>query len=246
MKKLVILTLLFPSILLAQDAKDHVREGNRAYKKGDIENAGTQYQKALELDPEYQKATFNLGDALYRQEKFAEAAEQFEIAANRIEDDTERAKAWHNYGNSLLQAQQYDKSVDAYKNALKADPKDDDTRYNLAYAQQMVLQEQEQQKQEQEKDEDKEDEENEDKEKEKQDKEGDPDDENKDKDEQGDKGPKDQDPNENKEQPSDPQRISKEDAERLLNALNNEEKNVQDKVKKKKMKVGTVKVEKDW
>jgi len=246
MKQLMTTFILLPSLLLAQEGKDHIREGNRSYNKGEVEKAGEYYEKALSVDPKDEKAIFNLGDALYRQEKYAEAAEQFEMATAAIENVEERAKAWHNYGNSMLQAGDFQKSVNAFKNALKADPSDDDTRYNLAYAQQKLLQEQQQQKQDQEND-DKEDKEDKDEEKEKsdQDKEND---EQKDDNEDGEPDPKDQDQEDDKNkqpQPSE-QNISKEDAERLLNALNNEEKDVQNKVRKKKMKVGVVKVEKDW
>ena len=240
MKQLMIIFILFPSLLFAQEVKEHIREGNRLYKKGELEKAGEQYQKALSVDPKDEKAVFNLGDALYRQEKYAEAAEQFEMATAAIDDKSERAKAWHNYGNSMLQAQDYGKSVDAYKNALKADPSDDDTRYNLAYAQQMLLQEQQQEKQEEE-NEDKEDKDDKDEEKKEQDKENDEDDD-------GEQDPKDQDPKDDSDKQPKPseQNISREDAERLLNALNNEEKDVQDKVRRKQMKVGTAKIEKDW
>lgn len=250
MKKLLTIALLLPSLLFAQDAKKYLRDGNSSYKDGKMDKAGESYLRALEVAPENEKAIFNMGDALYRQEKYAEAAQQFEMATNKISDDTERAAAWHNYGNSMLQAEDYGKSVEAYKNALKANPSDEDTRYNLAYANQK-LQEQQQQQQQDEENKDEENEEKDenqdgDKDKEQQDKENENKENEENKDQEGDQQKdqeKDQDP---KEQPADPQRLSKEEAERMLNALNNQEKDVQDKVKKKKMKVGVVKVDKDW
>ena len=238
MKKLIVILLLLPSILLAQDAKKYLREGNTSYKDGNMENAGEHYQKALDAAPENKKAIFNMGDALYRQEKFAEAAQQFEMATSKIEDASERAAAWHNYGNSMIQSQEFGKGVDAYKKALMANPKDEDTRYNLAYAQQKLVEQQQQEKQD--KDDENEDKKDGDEKEDQEKKDGD-------KDKDGDQEKKDpQDNNEPKDEPGDPQQLSKQDAERLLNALNNEEKKVQDKVKKKQMKVTTVKVEKDW
>lgn len=241
------IALFLPSLLLAQDVKKHLRSGNSAYQEGNMEQAKKSYSKALEIAPDNEKALFNNGDALYRQEKFAEAAQHFEMATAKIENPIERASAWHNYGNAMLQAQDYGKSVQAYKNALKANPNDEDTRYNLAYAQQKLKQQQEQQQEDQENKDQENQEEKENEEKNEGENDQENKDQNKEQNEQGDQqDQKDQQNQQDQQQPADPQRLSKEEAERMLNALNNQEKNVQDKVKKKKMKVGVLKVEKDW
>ncbi|MCK4747177.1 MAG: tetratricopeptide repeat protein, partial [Bacteroidales bacterium] len=126
------------------------------------------------------------------------------------------AHVWHNIGNSLLESQQFAQSIEAYKNSLRLNPGDQDTKYNLAYAKKK-LQEQEQQQQEQQ---------NQEQDQEKQE--------------------QDQDQQQQEQQPPRPQEISKEDAERMLNAIQQQEKDVKEKVDKKKAAVAKVKTDKDW
>jgi tetratricopeptide (TPR) repeat protein len=179
--------------------------------------------KSLEKNRESKAAQFNLGDALYKQEKYEDALRQFEGAAsNKNLSKTAQANAYHNLGNSYLKAQKFPESVDAFKNALKLNPKDNDTRYNLAYAQAMLQkQKQQQQQQNQNKDQQKQDQQQQQEKKEQQ------------KQEQ-----------EQKQAQQQKQEISKQDAEKILQALNDDEKNTQKKLIKKE--ATRIRVEKQW
>ncbi len=229
--------------LFGQEEKFLLKEGNEAYEKGEFEKADQLYNRALELTPEMLEAEFNKADVLYQQEKYAEAIEKLKTVAETAENSDLRAKSYHNIGNSFLEAQQYDKAAVAYKNALKLNPSDDETRYNLAYALSKLQQQQQQQQQNKNQDKNKDKDKNKDQDK-NQDKNKDQDkDQNQDKDQQNDKG--DQNDDKDQQQPQ-PDQLSKEDAERMLNALNNDEKEIQQKMKKKKGKSANSKIEKDW
>ncbi len=233
---LFVLGLALPLLSSAQSEKKHLKNGNEAYKKNDFVTAEKEYGKAIGKNKDSYKGAFNLGDAYYKQGKYEEAANQFQLLTHRATSKDTLAKAFHNLGNSLLKSKKYQESVDAYKNALKNNPNDSDTRYNLAYAQQYLKQQQEQQKKEQEK---KDKEKKEDKNKEK--------DKDKEKKEKEEKKKEKEEKEKNKDKPEDQKnKISKEDAQRLLDALQNDEKNLQDKMKKGKMQGTKVEIEKDW
>jgi len=141
---LIFLSLAFQ--LKAQPGRGDIRQGNRYFKNEKFDNAELAYRKALEEKKVNKLAEFNLGDALYRQKKYEEAGHQFEAAASNEIVKTNSAKAYHNLGNSLLQAGKIEESINAYKDALRRNPGDLDTKYNLCYAQHMKKQ-QDQQKQ---------------------------------------------------------------------------------------------------
>lgn len=223
------LCMLLPIMVYSQSEKKHIYDGNKSYDSKKYSEAEKNYRQALIKDKDSYKAAFNLGDAYYKQEKYDEAAEQFQLLTHKATSKDTLAKAYHNLGNALVKTKKYKESVDAYKNALKNNPTDEDTRYNLAYAQQMLKQEEqknkdkenkEDKKEEDKKEEDKKNNEN----KDKQDKKDD----NKDKQEQ----PKNQ--------------ISKEDAQRLLDALQNDERKLQENKKAQKVKGQKVEIDKDW
>ncbi len=230
---MLVLCLSFPFSNYAQSEKKHIKDGNEAYKKSDYTTAEKEYNKALGKNKDSYKGSFNLGDAYYKQGKYEEAANQFQLLTHHATSKDTLAKAFHNLGNSLLKSKKYQESVDAYKNALKNNPNDADTRYNLAYAQQYLKQQQEQQKKEEEKKEKEKKEEKKDKkEKEKEEKE---------------KEKKEKEEKEKNDKPEEQKnKISKEDAQRLLDALQNDEKNLQDKMKKIKAKGTKAEIEKDW
>lgn len=226
----------------AQDDHVLIREGNKNYEKGKYSEAEQSYQRSLQKKNDSYKGTFNLGDAYYKQGKYKEAINQFQMLSNKKTSSDTLARAYHNLGNSYLKnylsqpkmiandSMNSDKesmlsnSVEAYKKALKNNPKDEDTRYNLSYASRL-LKEQKKQNQQNKKDK------NEDKK------------DNKDKDKKEDK--KDQKQDQKQEQkPQD--KISKEDAQRLLEASNNEEKNTQEKLKREKAAGKKTPIEKDW
>jgi len=212
---------------ISQTAKSYIRNGNKQYDKKKFNDAEVSYRKSLEQEHNNATGNFNLGDALYKQGNYEKAAEQFSIIANNKEADKNvQTKAYHNLGNSLLKSGNYQQSIDAYKRALINNPSDMDTKYNLAYAQSMLKQQQQQKnKDQQNKDQQNKDQQNKDQQNKDQQK--------KDKQEQ------------NQAKQDDKSKISKEDAKRILQALNNEEKRVQDKLKKK-LKVQKVKIEKQW
>jgi Ca-activated chloride channel homolog len=232
---LLVLGFLFPAPSFSQQEKKFIKDGNEQYKKEDYSAAEKQYSKALSKNKDSYKGAFNLGDAYYKQGKYEEAANQFQLLTHRATSKDTLAKAFHNLGNSLLKSKKYPESVDAYKNALKNNPNDQDTRYNLACAQQYLKQQQQQQQQQKDKKDDKKDQKK-DKEKEKKEK------------EKEDKEKKDQNKNQDKKDKQEEQKnkISKEDAKRLLEALQNDEKDLQDKMKKGKTKGVKIEIEKDW
>jgi len=117
-----------------------VRKGNKAYQQGDYVKAEQHFRKADSVFAQNLKAKFNLGASVYRLGRYQQASEIFEEAARLAPDSLTRAMALHNMGNALMQLKEYPKSVEAYKQALRLNPRDEDTRYNLAYALQMMQQ----------------------------------------------------------------------------------------------------------
>ena len=140
--------LLISLNTFAQREAGDVRRGNREYKKQNYTEAEVDYRRALETNKNSYEAHYNLGDALFKQDKYAEAQAEFETAAKMLdkkEDKSRYAKAMHNIGNCNFAQQQYDKAVAAYQESLRANPKDNDTRYNLVKAMEMLQQQQQQQ-----------------------------------------------------------------------------------------------------
>jgi Ca-activated chloride channel homolog len=230
---LLIIISLVPFSLSAQGEKKLVRQGNKQYEDKKYSEAEINYRKALETKANSTVATYNLGNSLYRQNKFQDATEQFNHAAEDNTDKLSKAKAYHNLGNSLLQAQKYPESVDAFKKALRNNPQDIETKYNLALAQQLSKNPPKQQNKQDNKD-------NKDKDKNKKNQ-----DKKDDKKQDKDKNKQDQqDKNQQKQQQAG--KISKEDAKRMLEAVQNDENNVQDKLKKEKAMAKKVKTDVDW
>ena len=229
-KKYVMLGLMFVSVAVygQKTERDYLRSGNKLYKDSTFVKAEVDYRKALELEPKSTDAMYNLGNSLLMQQKAKEAMEQYE-AASRIEKDKNKlAQIYHNMGVILQSSKQLPQCIEAYKQALRNNPKDDETRYNLALAQKQ-LKDQQQQNQNQNKDQ-------------KQDQKQDDKQQNKD---QQDQDKKDQQQNNQQQQQQDQNQMSKENAEQLLKAAMQDEKNVQDKVKKA-VQVQGRKLEKDW
>jgi Ca-activated chloride channel family protein len=209
-----------------QKENKFLRQGNNQFEKGDFKTAEKDYRKALEINKESVKGQFNLGTAVYQEKNYEESARIYGGLAEKNTDPEVQSKIYHNLGNTLLQSKEYEKSISAYKNALMNNPKDLDTKYNLEYAKMMLKKQQEQQQQ------NKDQQKNEDKKDEKKDKQ----DQNQDK----------QNQDQNKNQNPDQKKISKDDADRMLEALKNDEKKTMQKVKKQQAKVQVVGVEKDW
>ena len=154
-----IISLCITSLLFAQQESGDVRRGNKQYNDSNYTEAEVHYRRALDKNQQSFEGYFNLGDALFRQEKYPEALEQYTKAerclkANdklRKEELQKRlAATYHNMGNALYAQQQYDKAVGAYQQSLRNNPKDNDTRYNLVKAMHQLQQQQQQQNQQQE------------------------------------------------------------------------------------------------
>jgi Ca-activated chloride channel family protein len=223
--------LFFSGFSWAQADKKFIRQGNKEYEKNKFSESEIYYRKAIDRNKESSDALFNAGDALYKQKKYADAGNQFIETHKMNEDKDKKSASMYNLGNSLLMTGKVKESIDAYKNSLKLKPDNLEAKYNLAYAQDLLKKQQEQQKkndkQDQKRDQDKKD------------------DENKDQDQKQKK----QEQQENKQQQQNQQEeqsISKEDAERLLNAIANDEKNVQEKVKLAKAAKARIKTLKNW
>jgi Ca-activated chloride channel homolog len=238
---LLCILLILTSVLNAQTDKKYVRKGNREYEKNKYAESEISYRKAIDQNKQSPDAVFNVGDALYRQNKFDEAGKQFIENTNQNEDKAKKSAGFYNLGNSLFQAKKYDESIEAYKNSLKLRPDNKEAKYNLAYAQDLLKKQQEQQKQQQQQQQNK-DKQDQNKDKNKQDQKKDQKDQ---KDNNKDKQ-NDQDKNKDQKQQQQNGEISKEDAQRLLNSLANDEKNVQEKVKLAKANKTKVRTVKNW
>jgi tetratricopeptide (TPR) repeat protein len=218
--------LMFSFASFAQSEKKYIRQGNREYEDNKYPESETTYRRALDENNESRDAVFNIGDALYKQKKYEDAAKQFIENHNINEDKGKKSESLYNLGNSLLMANKLQESIDAYKGSLRLNPKNPEAKYNLAYAQDQLKQQQQQQQQQQKNDKNKQDQNKEDQ--------------SKNNDQQQKTQPQDQ------QQQDKQQGISREDAERVLNALENDEKNVQKKVKLAKALKERVRTVKNW
>ena len=266
---LMILGCLSAFSVMAQQERKFIREGNDFFHQQDFEKAEVEYRKAVDQKMDSFEATFNLADALYKQKKYEEAFKKFSELAQRETNKERLGEIYHNMGNTLLSLEKVDESIEAYKESLRNRPSATETKYNLEFARQKKQQNQQNQdqqnqnqqdqnkdqdKQEQNKDQQNKDQDKQDQNKDQQDKNQDKQDQNKD---QQDKNQDKQDQNKDQQnqnqnqQQQKPQegKISKEDAERLLEALQNDEKNVQEKVQKQKaqeQKAKRMKIDKNW
>lgn len=234
---LLILSFFFFVPLLAQEESQNVRKGNKFYDKEKYVDAEIEYRKGLEKNKNSFSGMFNLGNSLYRQGKYAESAQQFQQALTQVDsnDKEKRSAAYHNLGNSLLKVYEtgpdsikqkaLNGSIESYKQSLRNNPKDDETRKNLAYAQTLLqqLQQQQQQQQNQQSEE-----------------------EQKNQQEQQQQQANEQEQQDSSPQQQDPEQMSKENAEQILDAMLQDEKDVQEKVKKQAIQSKHYNVSKDW
>ncbi len=208
--------------------RDHIRRGNKLYNDSLFVKAEVEYRKALDANPGSTEAMYNLGNALLMQQKAQDAMKQYEAASKIEKNKAKLAKIYHNAGVILQAGKQYSQCIEAYKQSLRNNPNDDETRYNLALAKKMLKDQQQQQQNQQNKDKQ----------------------ENK-KDEQEQQQKKEQEQQKQKQDSQQQQQqqqqnqMSKENAEQLLNAVMQDEKDVQEKVKKQLQMRGK-KYDKDW
>jgi tetratricopeptide (TPR) repeat protein len=222
----------------AQADKKYIRKGNKQYEKGSYSESEILYRKANDKNYGSSDATFNIGDALYKQKKYEDAGKQFIENSSQVNEPGKKAASLYNLGNSLLEANKLQESIEAYKNALKIDPSNKEAKYNLGYAQNLLKQQQQQQQQKQQqqnnqKNQDKDQQQKSDKD-------------NQNKNDQQQNQDQDKDKQQQQQQENQQAGMSKEDAERLLNALANDEKNVQEKVKREKAAQSRSRTLKNW
>lgn len=228
---LLVIGLLTSGVSFAQSSE--ISNGNQEYEKQRFRNAESSYREAIKKDPRLFPGNYNLGNALYRQNKYEEAGQQYLNAAANNTDPARQAKAMYNMGNALLKAEKYQESIEAYKKALRLNPDDEDARYNLSYALQKLKQQQQQQNQ----DKQNQDKQNQDKQKQDQQKQN--------QDQQKQDQQKQQQQEQQKQQQQKQPKLSKEEAERMLRALKNDEKDLQ-KEKAKRFPASNINPEKNW
>jgi Ca-activated chloride channel family protein len=273
-KKLLILAIGMLGYLHAQEGKinNHIYEGNNQVEEGTFVAAEKSFRKALSLAPETPTALHNLGNTHFLAEQYDEATQRFFQTQKFSSSKEEKHSAFHNLGNVFMKKKEYQKAVEAYKNALRNNPSDEETRYNYALAKELLdnekppeeqeqddkkdQQDQKEQQKEEDQNKDQKDQEGdqENKEEKDPDKEGDQGEDKKDKGEDkkdGDQEKKEQNPPQNnkpEQQNQTPKKgqLSPQQVQNLLEAMNNQEKKVQDKVNAKKVKGVPVRGKKDW
>lgn len=214
-----------------EKAKTYIRKGNSNFQNNKLQDAEVNFRKALNLNPKSNTAHYNLGNTLYQQQRYQEATEQYIASSEKNDDKISKAKSLHNLGNSYFKGNQLDKAITAYENALKLYPNDMDTKYNLALAKKKQDKKgggQNNQQQQQQQPQDK-------KEDQKKDQQG----KNPEEKEGEGENEKDQPQNKNKS-------MNKDEVQRMLEALKNQEQNTQNKVDAKKAKPDQKKNDKDW
>ncbi len=229
---LILLALCLSSLSVnAQNDRSLIRHGNKEFRAGNYANAEVDYRKALEKNPKNSQALFNLGNTLFAQRKDSAAIQNYENATNIETNPKRKAMAYHNIGVVCQNHKMYGEAIEAYKNALRLNPHDDQTRYNLELCKRQK-QKQDQQNKENQKQQNKDDK-NKDKNKDKKENQ------KKDKDQQQQK-------EKDKDQPQNKPKMSKENAEQLLNAAMQQEKATQQKMKEAQRQQGRRRLEKNW
>ena len=217
----LIVALLVASASFAQNDRRYITQGNKLFRSGQFDKAEVAYRKAIEKNPRNPQAHYNLGNSLMAQKKDSAAVQSFQKSTELETSKIRKAMAFHNMGVVCQQHKMYGEAIEAYKNSLRLNPKDDATRYNLELCKRQQRNQKDQDKQDQNKQKDKNGNDQKD-EKQK----------NKDKQDQKKNN------NENK--------MSKENAEQMLNAAMQQEKSTQQRMKKAMQKPRTNKLDKEW
>lgn len=240
--------LVLSAIAMAQEIDKNLPKANDAFEEKKYAEAEADYRISLSRTRKNPIASYNLGNSIFRQNQASEAKYPYLKAIESANSRQQKHQAFHNLGNVFMKEKNYSKAVEAYKNALRNEPADEETRYNYALAKKMFkdnpLKDDNKDKKKDKK-EYKKDQKDKDKKEDKKNQNKDKQDENKNgnQDKKEDKGQNDQPNNEPKPKPGG---ISKERLQNLLDAVNNEEKKIQDKVNAKKVKGRPVQTEKDW
>jgi Ca-activated chloride channel family protein len=221
---------LSPLTSHAQSDRQLVRQGNKQFRAGNYAEAEVSYRKAAEKNPRNAQALYNLGNALMGQRKDSAAAVQFDQAAKLETNPIRKAQAYHNIGVQLQGQKQYGEAIEAYKESLRNNPADDETRYNLELCKRQQKNQQDQQNQQ-----------NQDKKNDKDKK-----DQQKDKKDQQKQDQDKKDQQQKQQQQQQKQQMSRENAEQMLNAAMQEEKQTQERMKKAMQQSQKRRLEKNW
>ena len=246
-KKYIFITfsLLFLGLggVFAQEKDKTLPKANEEYADNKFVDAEADYRISNSKFPNRAAAPYNLGNAIYKQNQAAEAKFAYAKAIKNTNSRPQKHKAFHNLGNVFMKEKNYTEAVEAYKNALRNEPSDEETRYNYALAKKMLKENPPKDNKDKDK-KDKKDKDKKDQDKKDQDKKDKKDD-NKDKDKKDGQNKDDKPKDQEKPKPQ-PGGISKQRLQNLLDAVNNEEKKIQDKVNAEKVKGKPIKTEKDW
>lgn len=224
-KYIIALLLLIPVIASAQADRDYIRQGNKAYKAKQYPESEVRYRKALSINQENPQALYNLGCALMMQNKMSEAVKFFQKAASIEKNKFRKSKSYHNIGVICQGSKMYSDAIKAYSESLRNNPSDNETRYNLVLCKKL-------QKDNKQNDKNKQQQNQSDKNKDKG---------NKDKQEKQ----KDKNQKKDKQQQNQPQ-MSKENAEQLLNAAMQQERETQERLNRSRQQQQTKRLEKNW
>ena len=225
-RAVALLLVLVAMSAAAQTDRQYLRHGNKQYRAGDFDNAEVSYRKALEKNDRNPQAHYNLGNALLAQHKDSAAVKEFETASKMETDPLRKSQAFHNLGVICQQHKMFGEAIEAYKQSLRLNPSDDETRYNLQLCKHQLKNQQQDQNQQ-----------NQDQ---KQDKKDDKKDQQK-----QDQQKQDQQKQDQQQQQPQPQ-MSKENAEQLLNAAMQQEKQTQDRMKKNQQQPRRRQLQKNW
>ncbi len=223
-KAVIIIGMLIAStVSFAQTDRQLIRQGNREFRTQKFEKAEATFRKACAANPQNPEAHYNLGCALQAQQKDSMAIVSYENAAKLQKDPLRRAQAFHNMGVICQQKKMFGEAIEAYKESLRCNPKDDETRYNLALCmKQQKNQPKQNNQQKQNKD-------------------------NKDNKKDQDKKDQNKDQNQDKQdQQKQQEQMSKENAEQLLNAAMQQEQATQQRLKKAKQQPRQQRHQKNW
>lgn len=224
---LVGLCIVTGEMAVAQTDRQYIREGNKQFHGGNYADAEVSYRKAIEKNPQNPQAMFNLGNALFAQKKDSAAVSSYESAAKLESNPFRKAQAYHNIGVVCQSHRMFAEAIEAYKDALRLNPRDDETRYNLELCKKQLK----------------------DQPKDQQDQNGNGEDKQDQKEQQQDESKDKQDKDDNQEQQEQQQNkdeMSKDNAEQLLNAAIQQEKDTQDRMRKAMQQPSSRKLQKNW
>lgn len=246
MKKVNLIVLLSCVVSLSaqqtkinKESNNLTLDGNIEYVEDNLIEAEALYRKSISKDSMNLAAKYNLGNSFYSNKLNEEALNQYRLSIKNSNDKSTLHKSYHNLGNLYMQSEDYQNAMDSFKNALLNNPEDDETRYNYVLAKELLK------NQDNNKKDDKDNKNDKDKKDNKENKKGEDKEDKKEKDKQKNNRNNDTDNSDKNKKPRQ-NKISPNQLENLLKAMDNEEKNVLKKVNKNKMKGKPIKNKKDW